>query len=93
MLVEIIIPTYNRLAPLKCMLSSLIAQTNSNWGANVVIDNPDDIETTTLVESFNDVRIRWTKLETRSNNWGHTPREVGKQASEADSPFIGCSIF
>jgi glycosyltransferase involved in cell wall biosynthesis len=84
MLVEIIIPTYNRLAPLKCMLASLVAQTNGNWGANVVIDNPDDIETTNLVKSFNDTRIRWTKLEVRSNDWGHTPREIGKQASEAE---------
>jgi len=84
MLVEIIIPTYNRIAPLKCMLASLIAQTNNNWGAHIIIDNPDDVDITNLVKSFNDERIRWTKLETRNNDWGHTPREIGKQVSEAD---------
>jgi len=68
MLVEIIIPTYNRIAPLKCMLSSLIAQTNDNWGANVIIDNPEDIEITNLVKSFNDPRIKYIKLETRNND-------------------------
>ena len=83
MLVDFIIPTYNRPAPLKCMLSSLVAQTNPYWGAHVVIDNPEDVENVKLVESFNDPRIRWTKLDKRYNDWGHTPREYGKQKSEA----------
>jgi hypothetical protein len=65
------------------MLSSLVAQTNPDWGAHVVIDNPEDVENVNLVESFNDPRIRWSKMDKRYNDWGHTPREYGKQKSEA----------
>ncbi len=83
MLVDFIIPTYNRPAPLKCMLASLVAQTNPDWGAHVVIDNPEDENNVKLVESFNDPRIRWSKMDKRYNDWGHTPREYGKQKSEA----------
>ncbi len=83
MLVDFIIPTYNRPAPLKCMLASLVAQTNPDWGAHVVIDNPEDEDNVKLVESFNDPRIRWSKMDKRYNDWGHTPREYGKQKSEA----------
>lgn len=83
MLVDFIIPTYNRPAPLKCMLASLVAQTNPDWGAHVVIDNHEDEDNVKLVESFNDPRIRWSKMDKRYNDWGHTPREYGKQKSEA----------
>ena len=82
MLVDFIIPTYNRPAPLRCMLASLIAQINPSWRANVVIDNPEDVDNVALVESFGDSRIRWTKMDKRYNDWGHTPREFGKQMSE-----------
>ena len=82
MLVDFIIPTYSRPAPLKCMLSSLIAQTNGCWRANVMIDNPEDVDNVKLVESFGDDRIRWTKMDRRYNDWGHTPRELGKLMSE-----------
>ncbi len=84
MLVEFIIPTYNRPELLKCMLHSLVCQIDGYWGAHVVIDNPDDEENVKLVESFNDKRIRWSKMDKRYNDWGHTPREYGKQKSEAD---------
>ena len=65
------------------MLASLVAQTNVDWGAHVVIDNPDDEDNVKLVESFQDDRIRWSKMDKRYNDWGHTPREYGKQQSEA----------
>jgi glycosyltransferase involved in cell wall biosynthesis len=84
MLVDFIIPTYNRPELLKCMLHSLVAQIEPDWRAHVVIDNPDDVENVKLVESFNDKRIRWSKMDKRYNDWGHTPREYGKQQSEAD---------
>ena len=83
MLVDFIIPTYNRPAPLRAMLASLVAQTNPDWGAHVVIDNHEDEDNVKLVESFADSRIRWTKMDKRYNDWGHTPREYGKQKSEA----------
>lgn len=84
MLVEIIIPTHDRPAPLASMLASLIAQTDPDWGAHVVIDNLEGDHIIKLVESFGDPRIRWTKLKERYNDWGHTPREYGKQQSDAD---------
>lgn len=66
------------------MLYSLMSQTNEDWGAHVIIDNPEDKVICSIAESFDDPRIRWTKLPERHNNWGHTPREIGKQLSEAE---------
>lgn len=82
-LVEFIIPTYDRIEPLRCMLSSLKAQTLGNWGAHVMIDNPYDVKNIELVNSFMDSRIKYTVMEERFNDWGHTPRERGKQMSNA----------
>lgn len=85
MLVDFIIPTYNRPGPLSSMLASLVAQTSGNWVANVVIDSTDHLnETLDVVEMFNDPRIIHTVTEKRYNDWGHTPRELGKQMSTAD---------
>jgi len=66
------------------MLASLVAQTDGDWGANVVIDNPEGKDMLEVVESFNDVRIRATFMDRRYNDWGHTPRQYGKQMSNAD---------
>lgn len=84
MFVEFIIPTYDRVAPLRCMLASLIAQTDNDWGANVVIDNPEGNDMLEVVKSFNDPRIKATFMDRRYNDWGHTPRQLGKQMSDAD---------
>lgn len=86
MIVDIIIPTYNRVNLLRCMLSSLIAQTSSNWIATVVIDNPDDYgELTEMISDLNCINIPYPIiLKERYNNFGHTPREIGKQLSKAD---------
>jgi hypothetical protein len=66
------------------MIASMLAQTDPDWGIHVIIDNPEDTEISNLIDSFNDKRIRWTKLLERFNDWGHTPREFGKQLSQAD---------
>lgn len=85
MLVEFIIPTYHRPAPLACMLASLVAQTDGHWGANVVIDGTDHLdEILGIINGFNDPRIRHTVTDKRYNDWGHTPRELGKQMSTAE---------
>jgi len=66
------------------MLASLVAQNNNNWKANVVIDGTDHLdEISKIVTSFNDLRIKYTVTSERYNDWGHTPREIGKQASDA----------
>jgi len=87
MLVDFIIPTYDRIDALRMTLSSLIVQTNNDWCANVVVDRPyegmDKLWIDICTDAMpSDVRIRYTFMEKRYNDWGHTPREIGKQASE-----------
>jgi glycosyltransferase involved in cell wall biosynthesis len=84
MIVEFIIPTYDRIAPLESMLTSLLAQTNSNWKAHVIIDSVEEMPAEKIVVMLKDSRIRFSYTGKRHNNWGHTPREIGKQASDAD---------
>lgn len=84
MLVEFIIPTYYRPHPLKLMLASLVAQYDGDWGALVMIDNDKNEEIEAIINSFNDGRIRHHYMDKRYNDWGHTPRQVGKQMSDAD---------
>jgi len=85
MLVEFIIPTYHRPAPLASMLASLVAQTDGQWEANVVIDGTDHLdEILEIINRFNDSRIKHTVTDKRYNDWGHTPREMGKQMSTAE---------
>jgi glycosyltransferase involved in cell wall biosynthesis len=85
MLVEFIIPTYHRPAPLASMIASLVAQTDGQWEANVVIDGTDHLdEILEIINRFNDSRIKHTVTDKRYNDWGHTPRELGKQMSTAE---------
>jgi GT2 family glycosyltransferase len=84
MIIEFIIPTFDRVKELCSMLASLIAQTDIHWAANVVIDNPTDVKNVRLIKNLNDPRIRSTLMDKRYNDWGHTPRETGKQLSKAD---------
>jgi hypothetical protein len=66
------------------MLASLVAQTNGDWGALVMIDNEKNEELECVINSFNDGRIRQHYMDKRYNDWGHTPRQLGKQMSNAD---------
>jgi len=81
--VEFVIPTFDRIGPLRCLLSSLLCQTDMDWSAHVLIDDSDNKEIKDLVESFNTKKIYYTRLGQRYNDWGHTPREIGKQLSIA----------
>jgi glycosyltransferase involved in cell wall biosynthesis len=80
MKIEFIIPTYSRINHLVTIIGSLMAQSNPNWTAHVVADcPPDEIQDAmrTIVEFFNDDRIKLTILPERHNDWGHTPRQYG----------------
>ena len=84
MLIEFIIPTLDRIAPLESMLTSLLAQTDSRWKATVIIDSVDEMPAEKIVTLLNDDRITFSYTGQRYGDWGHTPREMGKQASVAD---------
>ena len=80
MKIEFIIPTYARVNHLITIIGSLMAQSNPNWTAHVVADcPPEEIQDAmkTIVEFFNDDRIKLTILPERHNDWGHTPRQYG----------------
>lgn len=80
--IEFIIPTYNRTNHLICLLGSLMAQTSGNWTANVVVDYPakEIIDEINRIKAFFDSpKIKFTFLDKRYNDWGHTPRNLGVQ--------------
>ena len=82
MLIEFIIPTYNRKEPLKSMLASIIAQTDGDWGIHVLIDNPDETFADSIIQSFDDKRIKKTHMDKRYNyytpNFVYELREAAK---------------
>lgn len=83
MLVDFIIPTFNRTDHLRSMLSSLITQSCNDWVATVVIDDEVNEKIESVISLFNDKRISYIYMDKRYNDWGHTPREYGKQKSMA----------
>ena len=60
-LVSVIIPTYNRAEDLKRALQSVFDQTFTDWEV-VVVDNHSIDNTDSLIESFNDPKIRLFKI-------------------------------
>jgi len=80
MLIDFIISYYNRKTALDCLLYSLIAQTDKEWVAKVMIDDVEYNPETMVKDS----RISYITMNKRYNDFGHTPREIGKQESEAD---------
>jgi glycosyltransferase involved in cell wall biosynthesis len=58
----VVIPTYNREKLLKAALQSVINQTFPNWEA-IVVDNFSTDDTDSMVNAFNDVRIKIVKVK------------------------------
>jgi hypothetical protein len=81
---EFIIPTFDRVEPLYSMLASLIAQTKNNWKATIIIDGNNNDIVKNIVNKFDSPNIHYTTLDKRYNDWGHTPRNVGKNLSTSD---------
>jgi glycosyltransferase involved in cell wall biosynthesis len=76
-MIEFIIPTYNRQYQLLTIIGSIISQNNSNWKIHVVADaiyeGYDDVKKT-----FSNIdKIRFSELNGPHNDWGHTPRQYG----------------
>jgi len=84
MIIEFIIPTYNRINPLHSILASLVAQTNDNWIATIVVDDVENDIVKNIVSKFDTDKIKYIFTDQRYNDWGHTPREIGKQQAIGD---------
>lgn len=85
MILEFIIPTFDRVNNLSGILFSLINQSNKNWNAHVVIDNVysqiyDDV--VNIFEKEN--RIKFTYIDGPHRDFGHTPRNYGLKNSSSD---------
>ena len=95
MLVEFILPTFDRIDPLRVCLSSLKAQTNPDWMATVVIDDNGYFGHENAINIIRELnatgipKIQYFLSGKRYNDWGHTPRELGKQASTANYICMG----
>lgn len=87
-MIEFIIPTYNRTEQLQSMLASLVAQIDDDWIATVVVDDEDNEDNNNrikrIIDNFNTNKIKYIFTGKRFNDYGHEPREVGKQLSKAD---------
>jgi len=78
--IEFIIPTYVRKNHLKTIICSLLSQTSPDWKAHIVADNPPheiNEENIKFIRMINDDRIKYTRLDKRHGDWGHTPRNYG----------------
>ena len=84
MKIEFVIPTYNRPHHLMTVISSIFAQTNPNWFIHVVADCPPEGTLDKIMDYYKDSdKIKFTILDKRYNDWGHTPRNYGlKNAKE-----------
>lgn len=84
MITEFIIPTYDRISQLHSMLASLVAQNDNRWLATVVVDDIENERARSIIAKFDTNKIKCIFTEHRHNDFGHTPREIGKQLSAAD---------
>ena len=59
------------------MLSCLVAQTNPEWKAHVIIDGTTNDYDKVKQFYAEDNRIRFSHIEGPNNDWGHTARNYG----------------
>lgn len=85
MILEFIIPTYDRIDNLNGALFSLINQTNKNWIAHVVVDNKYSPMHDDIVNRFEkENRIKFSFIDGPHKDFGHTPRNYGLKNSSSD---------
>jgi hypothetical protein len=61
-----------------CILNSLCSQTSNEWEAHVIFDGYLDEELNKIIQFFsNNSKIKFTVLDQRNNDFGHTPRNIG----------------
>lgn len=84
MIVEFIIPTWERPNDLMVMLACLVAQKNPNWKATVIINGITDDYRKVKDTYQDDDRISFSHLEQNTPDWGHTPRNYGLDNATGD---------
>lgn len=77
MKIEFIIPTWDRPNNLMVILASLVAQTNSNWTAHVIIDGITDDYRKVKDLYQDEERIRFSHITGPNKDWGHKARNYG----------------
>lgn len=83
--IEFIIPTYNRPNHLMCTINSIVSQRSDKWYIHVIADCPPNNSLDKIINYFEgDERIKFTILEERYNDWGHTPRNIGLDKAKED---------
>jgi glycosyltransferase involved in cell wall biosynthesis len=83
--IEFIIAHYkDRRYNILSIMSSIVVQTNPNWSIHVVCDGVDD-DIDFLKKTFPDFsNIKYSILDKRYNDVGHTPRNFGVKNSTSD---------
>jgi hypothetical protein len=85
-MITFIAVAYKETTEAMVFLSSLIAQTNTNWKCIVYCDAPNEY-IKNLIDTFNDSRISYHQNETAKGYWGHYNREYALQ-NLVDTEFV-----
>lgn len=80
-LVSVVIPTYNRSSLIKNTIDSVLNQTYENFEL-IIVDDASTDNTEEIIRKYEDVRIRFIKLE--ENSQGTKPRNIGIQQSKGE---------
>jgi hypothetical protein len=88
MKIEFVIPCYERIELLHCIIWSIIGQTNKNWKIHVVIDREDSQLESELLDIYKPYYLngsfKVTTTGKRYNDFGHTPRNIGLLSSDCE---------
>lgn len=84
-ILDIVAATYQQDHQLKCFVECILCQTNPSWRLLIVHDGPDMPDF--LKKEPKDKRITIMHTETRFDDWGHSPREIGLKSTKPDSYY------
>lgn len=84
-MIEFIIPTYSGSNCIRTLLECLNQQTSKNWKATIVCDGQSAMTNQLVKDLLIPGKIDLISLpDGPHKDWGHTPREVGKNQSTGD---------
>ncbi len=84
---EFVVSYYNSPSNLMMCLGSIMSQTANNWKIHVVADGDsgDPKSYQKIINYFDgDTRIQFSRTESRSNDFGYTPRDYAIKRSTSD---------